>query len=415
MNIDQGLLKLRDASGTTVRVVVAGDACPQLFEATAVPDILAGRGPEILRAVSPFLDEADLRIIQWEAVLSDAGTPIDKSGPNLKVPPESAAFAVQGRFDVALLANNHTGDYGPEAATETRANLERLGIATVGIGANLEEATRPLSIERAGFRIGIVNIAENEYGLAQAKRAGGAPLNLPANLRAIRRAVRENDLALVFLHGGNEENPVPSPRTVDTCRAFVDGGAHAVVCIHSHCPQGLEVYAGAPIVYCPGNFFFPRAPYNPKSFWWSGYLPKFTFDRKGATAVEILPYRFRPDPWRIECFPETQQTAFLRYVSELSALIADPEKVQSLFEAWSAKRSYIPKAICSGTWPWPEDLQNCQQVKEVLTLRNLLTCEAHHEVLTTVMRLVEEYRLEAALADWPRIEALQSAAFLATE
>ena len=202
---------------------------------------------------------------------------------------------------------------------------------------------------------------------------------------------------------------------VNTCRAFVDGGAHAVVCIHSHCPQGLEVYAGAPIVYCPGNFFFPRAPYNPKSFWWSGYLPKFTFDREGATAVEILPYRFRPDPWRIECFPETQQAAFLRYLSELSALIADPENVQSLFEAWSAKRSNILNAICSGTWPWPKDFQDSQQVKEVLSLRNLLTCEAHHEVLITVMRLVEEYRLEAAQADWPRIEALQSAAFLESE
>jgi hypothetical protein len=31
------------------------------------------------------------------------------------------------------------------------------------------------------------------------------------------------------------------------------------------------------------------------------------------------------------------------------------------------------------------------------------------------MRLVEEYRMESAQADWPRLEALQSAAFLATE
>ena len=415
-DLEEGLLNLREADGATVRVVVAGDTCPQLFEASAVPDILSGRGPGILRGVAPFLDDADLRVVQWEVVLTDAETPIDKTGPNLKVPPACAALAVQGRFDVALLANNHAGDYGPETALATRAHLERRGVATVGMGADLQEAVRPLSIERAGFRIGIVNIAENEYGLARPERAGGAPLDLPANLRAIARAADANDLVLVFLHGGTETFPAPSPRIVGTCRAFVEGGAHAVVCIHSHCPQGLEVYEGAPIVYCPGNFFFPRAPYNPSSFWWSGYLPKFTFDRRGAVSVEIEPYRFRPDPWRIEPLQGGQRTAFLRYLSELSELIARPGELRRLFEAWAAKRGQnLLKGICGGDIPWPKDLQDRAQVKAVLGLRNLLTCEAHHELLATALRLLEEFRFESALADWPRIETLQSAAFLAED
>lgn len=411
--IEEGNLSIRTAMGDTLRVVVAGDTCFRM--GVASEDVRNGRAGEILRGVAPFLNDADLRVVQWEMVLTEAETPIDKSGPNLKAPPFCTEFATAAGFDVALLANNHAGDYGPDAALETRDHLRRVGVATVGLGANLAEAVQPLSIERAGFRIGIINVAENEFGLARPNRAGGAPLDLPANLRAIRRAKRENDLVLMFLHGGNEHFPLPSPRIVDTCRAYVDAGADAVVCIHTHCPQGLEVYEGVPIVYCPGNFFFSREDHQDlESFLWIGYLPKITFDRKGATSIELLPYRLFPNPWRIEKFAKPQEDAFLRYLARISELIGEPAELQRLFEAWAAKHGlpFLQKLCAGEAYRWPDNLQDREQVKTILSLRNMLTCEAHHSVLCAVMRLIEEYRLEAALAAWPEIEALQSTAFL---
>lgn len=94
-----------------------------------------------------------------------------------------------------------------------------------------------------------------------------------ADLLQIRSERRENDVVLVVVHGGNEYNPIPSPRMRKLYSAFARAGASAVVNIHTHCPQGIELVENVPIVYCPGNFFFPSvsgAPFDPHQFWWSG-------------------------------------------------------------------------------------------------------------------------------------------------
>jgi poly-gamma-glutamate synthesis protein (capsule biosynthesis protein) len=406
-----GREELRWPEGDTVSVVVAGDTCFSLGKASAVADVLSGRSGDILRGVAPFLASADLRLVQWETVLTEADTPIDKAGPNLKAPAGCADFAVAGGFDVALLANNHSGDFGPRAALETRDMLERAGVRTVGVGENTLAAQRPLVIERRGFRVGIVNVAENEFGLAGPDKAGGAPLDLPENLRTLRRVVEECDVALLCVHGGNEHLPTPSPRMIGVYRAFVDAGADAVVNIHAHCPQGIEVYDGAPIIYCPGNFFFPKEKYDADDFWWTGYLPKITFDRRGAVAVEVMPFTVRPEPWRIEALPPDPRAAFLRYLAGLSAIASEPAEARRFFEAWAAGLGVrIMRWICNeGAFKWPASLQDRAAVKELMGLRNLLTCEAHHETLATAMRLVEEGRVEAALRHAPRLEALKSA------
>ena len=408
---------IRQPDGETVSVVTAGDTCFRLGSASAEEDVLAGRSSEILRGVASFLASADLRVIQWEVALTGAATPIAKAGPNLKAPAGCAAFARAGGFDVGLLANNHTGDFGPQAALETRGILERAGIRTVGAGENIQAACRPLVMERKGIRIGILNVAENEFGLAGEGKAGGAPLDLAQNLRVLRPLAEECDVALVFVHGGNEHLPVPSPRMINTYRAFADAGADAVVSIHAHCPQGIEIYNGAPIVYCPGNFFFPREKYDRADFWWTGYLPKITFDRRSAVSVEVMPFTFRPAPWRIEALDAGARAAFLRYLAELSAVAADPAEARRYFEAWSADYGVrIMRWICNeGAYKWPANLGDRTAVKELMGLRNLLTCEAHHELITTAMRLVEEYRVEEALRHLPRLTALKSAEFLWTK
>lgn len=414
MTMNDGHWTLRKPESRMVRIVSAGDTCLMNKNGvSAVEDVLAGRGPDILRGVAPFLQDADLRVIQWEMVLTEAETPIDKKGPNLKAPPACARFAVDGNFDVALLANNHSGDYGPEPALETRDHLHDAGIQTVGVGENLDEARKPITVKRNGLSIGIVNAAENEYGLALPDRAGGAALDLPVTLRIIREAAASHDLVIVYLHGGTEHNPLPSPRMTRRCRAFVEAGANAVVCIHAHCPQGVDIVDGAPVIYCTGNFFFPKDPYQPDSFWWYGYLPRITFDQAGAVAVDLLPYHFHPDPWQVQPLEGDKRKAFFDYLSKLSALASDSEVVQRFFEAWSADRGISTmQRICSGVNAWPTDLMNREQVNVVLGIRNLLTCEAHHEMLETAMRLVEAYRVDEARAHMPELEALRSAAFL---
>ena len=249
-----------EVDGETLTLVIAGDTCPR---ETAAADVSAGRSGEILEPVRKFFDDADLRLVQWETPVTDSDTPIIKSGPNIRCAPDSVKLLQAGNFDIALLANNHIGDYGPAAVNETISRLHAAGLQTVGAGKDLAEARRPLRLKKNGVPLSIINVAEHEFGTATPDTPGANPLDVAPILLQIARERRAGSIVLVVGHGGNEYNPGPSPRMVANCRAFVEAGASAVVNIHTHCPQGMEIYQGAPIVYSTGNFFFPMREQQP--------------------------------------------------------------------------------------------------------------------------------------------------------
>jgi poly-gamma-glutamate synthesis protein (capsule biosynthesis protein) len=395
----------------SLSIAIAGDCCPWH---TAIEPIKAGKSADILKDIKPILDKADLSIVQWETPLTNADTPIDKSGPNLKCPPECVEFIKAAEFDVALLANNHTGDFGPEPVVETIDILNANGIKNVGAGKNLEEACKPLFFSQNGFMIGIVNIAEHEFGTAGKSKPGCAPLEPLDNIKVIKQVAAQSDITLVFIHGGNETNPVPSPRMVRTYRAFAEAGASAVINIHAHCAQGIELWNGVPIVYCPGNFFFP-APwreFETDNFWWTGYLPTITFDKKGAVSIEVTPYTFSPEPWKIEPFTGSKKDRFCKYLAEISAIINDPEELDKYFDGWCAflGPSNIASVRIFSAY-WPVDFSNRGAVKQLLPLRNHFTCEAHNEMKTNYLRMVEEFRVAEGEKYIPKIKKLQKVDF----
>ena len=55
--------------------------------------------------------------------------------------------------NVASLASNHAMDWGEEALVDTIEVLNARGIQTVGAGANLAEARRPVVLECKGIKI----------------------------------------------------------------------------------------------------------------------------------------------------------------------------------------------------------------------------------------------------------------------
>jgi len=144
--------------------------------------------------------------------------------------------------------------------------------------------------------------------------------------------------------------------------------------------------------------------------WWIGYLPKFYCDRKGVYAIEIMPYRF--DNERMHSLPLEDTEKFFNYMSALCNLISDPETIQSYFDAWCAHEgskylSWIRDRLAK----WPIELNSREAVRELLPVRNMFTCEAHNNMITTYLRLVEEGRVPQALEGWPKIEMLQSPAW----
>lgn len=404
MIAENGLLKFREPEGgTRFRMVIAGDVCPCREGEKIVAE---GRSAGLFAKVAPFLNEADLRVVQWETPLCEPENPIPKSGPNLYALPSSAELAAAGGFEVALLANNHTGDYGPEMLLQTIDVLNRCGIRTVGAGANLEEAEKPLTLTAGGEKIAIFNFCEHEFGTAQENMPGSAPQLPLRNLRAVAEAARSADRVVAALHGGHEYNPFPSPRIQELCRAFADAGASFVFNCHAHCPEGVEYRNGTPIVYCPGNFYFPIM--DEGGLWRFGYLPKALFDRRGVYALEILPYAF--DAEQIVPLEGETRISFFRYLETLSEPLDDPARMKRLFEAWSSRHGfgYLARSLAHIPPGWEEHPSDRAVAKAMLGLRNLFSCEAHNDIVRCFLCLQEENRIDEAAKLFPYMEKLQN-------
>ncbi len=404
MIAENGLLKFREPEGgTRFRMVIAGDVCPCREGEKIVAE---GRSAGLFAKVAPFLNEADLRVVQWETPLCEPENPILKSGPNLYALPSSAELAAAGGFEVALLANNHTGDYGPEMLLQTIDVLNRCGIRTVGAGANLEEAEKPLTLTAGGEKIAIFNFCEHEFGTAQENMPGSAPQLPLRNLRAVAEAARSADRVVAALHGGHEYNPFPSPRIQELCRAFADAGASFVFNCHAHCPEGVEYRNGTPIVYCPGNFYFPIM--DEGGLWRFGYLPKALFDRRGVYALEILPYAF--DAEQIVPLEGETRISFFRYLETLSEPLDDPARMKRLFEAWSSRHGfgYLARSLAHIPPGWEEHPSDRAVAKAMLGLRNLFSCEAHNDIVRCFLCLQEENRIDEAAKLFPYMEKLQN-------
>jgi hypothetical protein len=206
---------------------------------------------------------------------------------------------------------------------------------------------------------------------------------------------------------------MPSPRMTNTYRAFAEAGASMVMNIHTHCPEGIELWNGIPIVYSPGNFFFPWTDLSSdhlSPMWWTGYLPKFYCDKSGVYALEIMPYRF--DNKQLYALTATEQENFFGYIACLNKLIGDQEEVQRYFEGWVAHHgAFYLSLLRDRLAAWPIDLDQRDAVHSLLPPRNCFTCESHNDLITTYLRLIEEKRVMKSLEYWPMIEQFQRPAW----
>lgn len=405
MRLRNGTLSLPGAAHRKARLklLISGDFCPR---GRTEKLVLRNKAGAVFAGYRELSKAADMALTNLEAPLTRARTPILKTGPNLKISPECVRLLKDGGFDVVTLANNHIGDFGTAPVLETMTLLKDQGIRCVGAGPNLRAARKPLRLKRKGIGIAILNYAENEFGGAGSQKPGAATLDPLANIDQIRETAAKGDHVLVIIHGGNEHYPVPSPRMKQTYRAFIDAGAAAVIGNHTHCPQGLEIHHGKPIVYSLGNFLFDRAStaegYDPADWWWTGYSVMLSLDSGGVMGVEIIPHHFGPDARKLRLLQGTGRRLFDAYLTRISGIIGTEKAFLQHWEAWCARRGptlvgYLeklrfPPRTRDETW-------------NALVVRNTYTCEAHREVMDTFFRLIEENRLKQATESWPCVAA----------
>ena len=222
------------AGARPITVVAAGDL--SLGEAVADPlaeiaGALAGdvrlanlEGPLTARAPSSGLD--------------GEGRPIAGATVRLAAPPQRAS-TLRGRLDVVSLANNHALDQGAAGLDDTRAHLERAGVAWA-------DASRDAVLTRAGRRVIVI------------ARAFAPDADLDGERALIERVQQAaaTGAVLVTLEWGHTGSLLPTAAQRRLAARLVDAGARAVLGHGPHTIQGVERRRGAVIAYSLGNLAF---------------------------------------------------------------------------------------------------------------------------------------------------------------
>lgn len=222
---------------------------------------------DALAAIKP-LGDADLGIINLECVVATAGRELVNKGERasyyFRARPEMLDALVRGGVDLVATANNHSGDFGPEALVEQSAWLDAAGIGHAGSGCNREAAFRPVIRRVGSLDIALFSVDATQSSFAAGDASAGTAWLDPrkpetwAAIMAPRIAeVRNNaDIVLVAVHWGANNLHQPDVLEIAAGHALIDAGADAVLGASAHVLQGVEVYKGRPILHDAGDLLF---------------------------------------------------------------------------------------------------------------------------------------------------------------
>lgn len=203
-----------------------------------------------------FGDDASL-VANLECPFTDARDGLPYKWANLKMLPRQ--HDMLNGLSIAVLGNNHIGDFGSQGVIDTKAILKKKGIKFAGVGASLGEALEPAITDVNGSKIGVVSLCcpttNSEY-LATHHSPGVAVLGKATLHKAIQNAKSQCDVLVVYMHWGCEWVHDPVPEQISLARYAIDCGADAVVGCHSHTIQSFEQYRGRWIFYGIGNYLF---------------------------------------------------------------------------------------------------------------------------------------------------------------
>jgi len=374
-----------------MKLLIGADIVPTTSNAelftTGNAETLVGKG------LLENLSSADFRIFNLEVPLTDRFSPIDKCGPALMASTDTVAGYSALGIDCLSLANNHIMDQGEQGLKSTIDALKQKGIAFVGAGDSLSEASASLIVEQDGKKIGIYACAEHEFSIAGEKTPGANPFDPLESLDHIATLKAECDYVIVLYHGGKEHYRYPSPGLQKICRKIVEKGADLVVCQHSHCVGCEEKYHGGTIVYGQGNFLFDL---SNSEFWNTSLLITLDEDFRisyvplkkcnnmvrlasGEDAEKILSdFEKRSEEIKQEGFVEKQYKAYAENMLE-----------QYLLAFSCIRRTFIYKVFdkLSGHKMTLWLLKKKYSKNKRLLLKNFIECEAHRELVIEVMSL----------------------------
>jgi poly-gamma-glutamate capsule biosynthesis protein CapA/YwtB (metallophosphatase superfamily) len=272
----------------------SADGGDQIIRLGVVGDIVPGRNVHFkmlaygdyshpFYEVAAELNSYDLAFANLEGNLSaNIEPPTDTHTFSFVSSPEMLdGFKLAG-IDAVSLANNHStwnsAGWGVSALIDTLDALDAAGVARFGAGHDLDDARNAWNSDVKGQRVAIIGIdgvtaneqpylpatvynsamGEPEYAGAGPDQPGTNPFVSDQFIADIESLTGDYDVVIPYFHCGEEYVAVPPDWAVAGARAAIDAGATMVLTNHPHVIQGMEIYAGKPIVYSLGNFIFDQ-------------------------------------------------------------------------------------------------------------------------------------------------------------
>lgn len=246
--------------------------------------IMSKREPErFFEMAAPILREADITFAHLEGNLSENGCPQQGYTSIMMAPRSSVNALIYAGINVVSVAGNNSMDYGPEALMDSIEWLRQHGIQPAGAGRNLEEARRPVILEKKGTKVAfLAYVSVVPWGHEAApRRPGPNPMRVSTYYQQVdwqpgtpplivtipnaqdmermkedvQKARKQTDFVIVSLHWGIHNVPIQlADYEPVVAHAAIDAGADMVLGHHAHILKAIELYKGKPIFYCICDF-----------------------------------------------------------------------------------------------------------------------------------------------------------------
>jgi poly-gamma-glutamate capsule biosynthesis protein CapA/YwtB (metallophosphatase superfamily) len=221
--------------------------------------------------------------------------------------------------NVIELTGNHLGDKGYQWITHSLEMYRERGWEWYGGGADLADATRPLTMTHNGNRIAFLGCNSSRAGVFASETRPGAALCYTPEQHALMleqvRALREQGyLPIVTLQQTETDQYVPPHEHLRDLRMYAEAGAIIAHGSQAHWVKPMEFHGDTFIHYGPGNFFFDQM--------WDvavrqEFIMRYTFYEGRLLSIELktalLEEYGRPRPMTAE-----ERAAFLTTIFELS-------------------------------------------------------------------------------------------------
>lgn len=370
-----------------MKVLLGGDV---VLRNRAENEFFAGN-KDFFHQYRSLASKHDLAVVNLEAPLTVSLNSIAKTGPALKMQPDTINFLKDVGVNLVTLANNHIFDFGETGLRDTLEIIDNSSLSYVGAGMNKEQIEKPFHFYHNDSSLIILNFAENEWSTSHGDLPGANPLSIVRNYNAIASAKKNADFVAVVVHGGHEHYPLPSPRMKELYHFFVDAGADIVINHHQHCVSGFEVYKGNPIFYGIGNLLFDHDS-NKSGCWTKGIMVSLELMPNKNPVFEIIHFDQCTDDTLFKLCNEKEVSLRQEEIIRLSKIIDNDDELEKSFKKFvyqksNQYKSYLEPvrnryylALSNRGY-----LPSLVTVRKKLLMQNVIRCESHRELLLQIL------------------------------